>query len=138
MSRRHAHADERYVADRGIESLPIFDRPNRDDKKADLHRLQERLQPRILALANAAGPEGIIASEVIAAAIANWGIWTGEEWRSNPRAYSMVGPFLAVLARRGLLDQKRVQGFHVSRKSDRDKSHGSNNLIYVAAGSCGR
>ncbi|MDB4876420.1 MAG: hypothetical protein JWM41_2866 [Gemmatimonadetes bacterium] len=131
MTRRHAHHAERFVADRGTDELPMFARPNKAEKRAELKQLQARLEPHIIAMAANAGAEGIIASEVIAAAIADWGTWTGQEWRSNPRAYSMVGPFLAVLARRGVLAPKRVQGYHVSRKAERDNSHGNNNLIYV-------
>jgi hypothetical protein len=95
-------------------------------------RLEERLTPKILELARQRGYEGIIAAEVIAEAIATWGVFTGQEWQRNPRAYSFVGPLLKGMARRGELSPKLVQGYHVSRKSTRGKSHGNRGLIYTA------
>jgi len=114
-----------------VNDLPLFaplSRANRADEK---RRLEERLTPHILELARRAGAEGIIAGDVIAAAIAEWGIWTGEEWRRHQRAYSMVGPLLKKLARTGELEPKLVQGYHVSRQSTREHSHKNRNLIYL-------
>lgn len=47
------------------------------------------------------------------------------------RAYSWVGPWLAALARVGLLVEFRIAGQSVRRRSSRPSSHGNLQVVYL-------
>jgi len=121
---REAHAAQEPQAPADVRPLSPAER------LARRARDKERLQPVVLDLARRRGGEGIIASEVITEAITR-GVFTGQESRMAPRAYSWVGPWLAQLARRGHLVEKRINGMRVRRKAERDASHANENLVYL-------
>src|SRR5689334_10912693 len=107
----------------GAMPLGLFDRLDADARRFERERLQERLEPVALQLAERRSHEGIIAADVIAEAV-TLGLLTGQEWRAAPRAYSWVGPWLAALARAGKLAPKMSGYVHARRCSDRERSHG--------------
>ncbi|HKW09726.1 MAG TPA: hypothetical protein VJO33_05055 [Gemmatimonadaceae bacterium] len=109
----------------------LFDAVTPAQRRRERERLQQRLEPITLALAERRGPEGVIAADVISEAVVR-GLLTGQEWRSAPRAYSWVGPWLASLARAGKLAPKMAGPVHARRKSDREASHSNSQLVYVA------
>lgn len=115
-----------------IADTPLLAPLTSANRRADRERLKERLLPRIVELAKARGAEGFTAADVVSAAIADWGIFTGDEWRGNQRAYAWLGPWLAALARNGTLAPLLAGGFHVRRRSTRERSHSNDGLVYVA------
>jgi hypothetical protein len=110
----------------------LVDRLTAADRRREVVRVQERLEPIVLGMADRYGAEGITASDVIAEAILG-GILTGQEWRQHPRAYSWVGPWLAGLARAGKLKALAYSNdVPVRRRSERSPSHRNLQQVYIA------
>lgn len=107
------------------------------DREAERRRIrardQERLEPLMRDLARRRGPEGITAAELIAEGITR-GVFTGQETAmGQQRALSWIGPWLAALAKRGVLARRMDDGVEVRRRSERAQSHGNLQLVYVLA-----
>lgn len=110
--------------------------PTKEEREAAIARVQEKTEPVLIELARrrvtARGPfavEGVTADDawLIATDFAEAAlIGTGA------RAWSWLGPWLASLARRGVLVPYTIRGHKVRRQARaRDASHGNAHVVYL-------
>lgn len=135
MKRQHDHYGR---ANAGVTDAPLWaqaeSRQTPTERKRDVERLKERLLPVVRELATRRGHEGITASEVLAEALVLAIVLPASA--TDPRRHSWIGPWLSSLATRGVLVPKTVRLpdgslLHVSRRSQRHKSHKNPNGIYL-------
>lgn len=107
------------------------------ERKAQRERWQEKLLPIVLEFV--VTREDIIASDVISRGITD-GVLNGERafLAQHPKVYSFVGPWLGALAVAGVIGRKTVAlpdggELQLTRKSERDPSHGNKNLRFTRA-----
>ena len=83
-----------------------------------------------------AGERGFTAYDVREVAIAKQIAGTGDE--EEQRAWSWIGPWLAVLARRGSIAVlKDAHGHVIERSSSRRESHANRQIVYTASAAQG-
>ncbi len=118
-------------AARGVRTDPVFGRATGPGAR---EFVKAALLPRVLEEARRSAnaiPRGFTADDVRAIAL-ELDLGTGEE--REQRAWSWLGPWLGVLARRGQIGVLRdIGGRPLERKSVRGESHGNPQIIYTAA-----
>lgn len=113
-----------------------------DDRRALRKRWSERLLPLLNAMRKAVPTgHGVTAAELIDEAMrpslcSGFGIILPATPASEPRIYSFVGPWMASLAKSGLLSRKvaRIEGggtVQLKREALRDEAHSNAGLIYL-------
>ena len=109
------------------------------EREAQRERWKAQLEPRVLALADRAGPEGFTAADVQSLGITD-GILNGESsfLSANPKVYSWIGSWLSQLAEQGKIGRCMIPlanggALQLERKSERKASHANKGKVYVAA-----
>ena len=91
------------------------------------------VEHELVSLARNRGDYGVTADDLVRIMRGHGLAWS--VGRTEQRRFSATGPYLADMARRGLLAAKRYpDGAPVTRKSERKEAHSNRQQIYLAGG----